>query len=56
LLNIPPYRPVSLEKEMFNFWINYKLYGYFSEGQFIDIGTPEDYALAQRWFVWREKF
>lgn len=55
LLNIPPYRPISLEKEMFNVWTNYKLYGYFSDGQFIDIGTPEDYALAQRLFVLREE-
>ncbi len=49
LLTIPASGAVSLEQEMFPAWIGRGLYGYRSEGRFLDIGTPEAYAIAE-WF------
>jgi len=51
LLSIPAHRPVSLERDMLAAWIGRGLYGCFHQGRFIDIGTPEAYASAQRFFV-----
>jgi NDP-sugar pyrophosphorylase family protein len=51
LQTIPAGRPVSIEKEMFPAWIEQGLYGYQSEGRFLDIGTPESYALAETFFA-----
>jgi NDP-sugar pyrophosphorylase family protein len=51
LLTIPANKPVSLEREMLSAWIGQGLYGYFSKGCFIDIGTPEAYAAAQKFFI-----
>lgn len=51
LLTIPANGVVSLEREMFPAWIGRGLYGYQSEGPFLDIGTPESYVLAERFFV-----
>jgi len=48
---IPLGRTVSIEKEMFPVWIHQGLYGYKSECRFIDIGTPESYALAEQFFT-----
>lgn len=48
---IPEGRPVSLEREMFPAWIGRNIYGYRSAGRFIDIGTPERYASAERFFT-----
>ena len=42
---------VSLEQELFPGWINDGLYGYQSGGRFLDIGTPEAYALAEQFFA-----
>ena len=46
LESIPKNTNVSLEHEMFPFWINKGLYGFRSKGNFIDIGIPQDYAAA----------
>lgn len=50
LLTIPENTNVSLEKEMFPAWIERGLYGYSNTGRFLDIGTPESYALAEKFF------
>jgi NDP-sugar pyrophosphorylase family protein len=55
LQTIPPDRPVSLEKEIFPSLIGQGLYAFSQEGRFIDIGTPESYAEAERFFErWSE--
>jgi len=41
---------VSIEREMFPAWIGQDLYGYQSQGRFLDIGTPESYAEAANFF------
>lgn len=41
----------SLEREVFPAWIGRALRGYLSQGAFLDIGTPEDYADAQEFFA-----
>jgi NDP-sugar pyrophosphorylase family protein len=51
LLRIPTNSAVSLEQEVFPAWIGRGLYGYRSEGRFLDIGTPEAYAVAERFFA-----
>ena len=51
LLTIPTDHAVSLEREMFPRWIGRGLYGYPSEGRFLDIGTPEAYAAAEQFFT-----
>lgn len=50
LQSIPPHQPVSLEKEVFPDWIGRGLYGYEDSGPFLDIGTPESYAQAEKFF------
>ena len=47
---IPVDRAVSIEGEMFPAWIGQDLYGYQSQGRFLDIGTPESYAEAANFF------
>ncbi len=47
---IPAGRAVSLEREIFPAWIGDGLFGYRSPGRFIDIGTPESYQEAERFF------
>lgn len=44
-------RLVSLEKEIFPAWIGKGLHGYLCEGRFLDIGTPQSYADAERFFA-----
>jgi len=44
---IPDGRAVSLEKEMFPMLVGSGLYGFFTDGYFIDIGVPDDLARAQ---------
>ena len=51
LSTIPKSRAVSLETEMFPKWIERGLYGYCSPGRFLDIGTPESYAIAEQFFA-----
>jgi D-glycero-alpha-D-manno-heptose 1-phosphate guanylyltransferase len=48
LLEIPPDRAVSLERTVFPEWIGRGLYGYRCDSRFLDIGTPEAYAAAER--------
>ena len=48
--SIPTGRVVSLEKETFPAWISRGLYGFQSDGELIDIGTPERYAAAPEFF------
>jgi D-glycero-alpha-D-manno-heptose 1-phosphate guanylyltransferase len=50
LANIPADRSVSLEAELFPQWIKQGVYGYYSQGKFLDIGTPESYPLAKALF------
>jgi NDP-sugar pyrophosphorylase family protein len=47
LVNIPPRRVVSLEKDIFPAMTGSRLYGFPSRGYFIDIGIPADFARAQ---------
>jgi NDP-sugar pyrophosphorylase family protein len=51
ILSIPPSRPVSLEREVFPAWIGRGFYGLPCQGRFLDIGTPETYAAAERFFA-----
>ncbi len=48
--SIPAGRAVSLETESFPAWISHGLYGFQSDGELIDIGTPERYAAAPEFF------
>ena len=45
---IPDGRPVLIEKDLFPVLIGFGLYGFVSNGYFVDIGVPEDLARAQR--------
>jgi NDP-sugar pyrophosphorylase family protein len=50
-LNALPERvPLSLETEVFPGWIAEGIHAFESPARFIDIGTPESYALAQHFF------
>ena len=48
---IPSGRLVSIEKEIFPAWVSHGLYGYKTEGRFIDIGTPDSYAMAEAFLL-----
>jgi D-glycero-alpha-D-manno-heptose 1-phosphate guanylyltransferase len=47
IATIPTDGPYSLERQMFPNWIQRRLFGYRFAGRFLDIGTPESYALAE---------
>lgn len=49
--SIPAGRSVSLERETFPAWIGRGLFGYPAHGQLMDIGTPEAYAVAERFLA-----
>ncbi len=51
LANIPLDRPISLEADLFPQWLKSGIYGYPSQGKFLDIGTPESYPLASSLFT-----
>jgi NDP-sugar pyrophosphorylase family protein len=51
----PANRAVSLEREMFPAWVGQGLYGYQTRGRFLDIGTPEAYAMAEQFFAERPR-
>jgi len=51
LQSIPTTRPVSLEREIFPTWIGEDFYGHLATGPFLDIGTPESYALADKFLA-----
>ena len=42
---------VSLEREVFPRWIGKGFYGYSCEGGFLDIGTPQSYVDAKKFFA-----
>ena len=48
LARIPEGGAASLEREVFPFLAQSGLYGFAAEGRFIDIGTPESFAEAER--------
>lgn len=47
---IPKGTNISLEKEIFPKWVSRSFYGYKSGGNFIDIGTPENYKKVEDFF------
>ena len=51
ILSIPLNRRVSLEVEILPAWIGRNFYGYQRVGRFLDIGTPESYAVAEEFFL-----
>lgn len=53
LETIPPDHEISLEREMFPNWIGASLFGFRSQGRFLDIGVPESYAQAESFFSLR---
>lgn len=50
LQTIPAQKVVSLEHDMFPAWIGQNFYAYRQSGAFLDIGVPESYAAATRFF------
>ncbi len=51
LLSIPEDQQVSLEYDVFPSLVGRGLYGYQTEGRFLDIGTPDDFASAAGFFA-----
>jgi len=51
LQELAPAKPASLERDLFPRWIGRGLYADRCPGPFIDIGTPESYALAEAFFA-----
>jgi histidinol-phosphate phosphatase family protein len=51
LRSIPEGADLSLEREIFPRWVGHGLYGYTTLGSFIDIGTPVDFAGAEKFFA-----
>jgi D-glycero-alpha-D-manno-heptose 1-phosphate guanylyltransferase len=54
LAEIPAARPLSLEQEIFPAWAGRGLYGYPCGARLLDIGTPDAYAEADKFFGPRE--
>lgn len=50
LREIPKERAVSLEREVLPDWLRRGIGGYRSRSRFLDIGIPESYAQAERFF------
>ncbi len=50
LQKIPDKAPCSLEYDYFPAMIGKNIYGYVVEGKFIDIGTPESFSHAEKFF------
>jgi NDP-sugar pyrophosphorylase family protein len=51
LETLPAGRPVSLEREAFPAWLGEGLGGYARRAAFLDVGTPESLAQAERFLV-----
>jgi len=51
LAALPAARPLSLEHDLLPRWMSSGVYGFAANGRFIDIGTPESYALAEDFFA-----
>jgi NDP-sugar pyrophosphorylase family protein len=51
IIDINPSKPISLEKEIFTSYLNDPMYSFvLNDNRFIDIGTPESLAVAERFF------
>ncbi len=50
-VSIPEGKPVSLEYDIFPGLVGHGLYGYPSRGRFLDIGTPDDFSIADAFFA-----
>lgn len=50
ILSIPEGKSFSLERQLFPQLMGKSLYGYITGGSFIDIGTPESYLSAEKFF------
>jgi D-glycero-alpha-D-manno-heptose 1-phosphate guanylyltransferase len=50
LADLVPDEPRSLEDDVLPRWIGHGLYGCTETGRFLDIGAPEDYVRAERFF------
>jgi D-glycero-alpha-D-manno-heptose 1-phosphate guanylyltransferase len=50
VLSIPEGENFSLERQLFPQLMGKNLYGYLTKGSFIDIGTPESYLSAEKFF------
>ena len=55
LVAIPAETMVSLEYDVFPKLIGKGLFGFASHGGFLDIGTPEDFALAEAFFATKDR-
>ncbi len=51
IAGIPGSAPVSLERECFPAWIEKGMFGYPTDRQFLDIGTPDTLRAAQQFFA-----
>lgn len=51
LLQIPENKTVSFENDIFPGWIGKGFFGYKGSNNFIDIGTPENYAQAEQFLA-----
>lgn len=51
IATIPAGIPFSLEREFFPKLVNKGLYGFRCDGKFIDIGTPDAFAMAEEFFL-----
>jgi NDP-sugar pyrophosphorylase family protein len=51
LASAPAARPLSLERDLLPRWLPAGVFGWPAGGRFIDIGTPESYASANRFFA-----
>ncbi|MBN2008111.1 nucleotidyltransferase family protein [candidate division KSB1 bacterium] len=40
-------KQISLERDLFPHWLHHGMFGYYSQGLFIDIGTPQSYRKAE---------
>ncbi len=50
IAEIPQNKVLSIETDILRNWIGKGFYGYDSNNNFIDIGTPEDYVRAEHFF------
>ena len=50
LASVPEGGSVSLERDIFPAWIGRGLVAYRKRVRFLDIGTPESYGMAERFF------
>ena len=53
--SMPVGTPFSMEREFFPELVDKGLHGFCFDGEFIDIGTPETFALAEKFFAERRK-